>query len=265
MQKHLVWSLALGLAPLATGCHADNANTADAGIADAAPLDAPAVDALPAEAGEAGPAGFVQTISDFESGGRNGVSIPVGVLFSWFAWANLVDRFGQVEVPAAAIAELTPPRGDSRRAFHMVGGPYEDGADLFVDFHPVGGAITNQVDLGRYLGVVFWMRGTPASHVYLAIQDGSVAGTGHEFWEAELVHNMPWPSRRLLAEGRWQRHVVLFEDLERGQGSNTQPGHLDTSSIHSIHFIVGTGGASGRFDVWIDDVSLLCRAPCQDR
>jgi hypothetical protein len=38
---------------------------------------------------------------------------------------------------------------------------------------------------------------------------------------------------------------------------------LNLARINSIHFIAGTGGV--RFDLWIDDLALICRGICPPR
>jgi len=54
---------------------------------------------------------------------------------------------------------------------------------------------------------------------------------------------------------------LLFDDFRQGVVSGNSSGRtLDASAITDIHFVAGLGGES--FDLWIDDLAMLCRGLC---
>jgi hypothetical protein len=222
---------------------------------DSSPTDA----SPPRDASDASDASgaITQLLHDMEDDRLNFVS-PL-VLGSWFAMINYAD--GRAPLPLERLIEpIVPPRGSSQRACHMRAGRYEDGVDLFVDFHPIGGQPTfNHADLSAYLGLVFWARSDSSDRLVVAAADSSV-NVQEEFWKSEL-EGRPWPARLISLTTRWERYVLLFEDLRGGLNTTPiAPRPLNTAAINSFHFLSGVGGTP--VDFWIDDLALLCRGFC---
>jgi hypothetical protein len=196
-----------------------------------------------------------QILHDMEDGSINFASL-VGVLGSWFAAINYVA--GRAPLPLERLIEpVVPPRGASTLACHVKAGRYEDGVDLFVDFHPISRLPDfNHANLGAYAGIAFWARSETSDRLFVAIADDRVNGQ-EDFWKAEL-EGRPWPSRQLILTPAWERYVLLFEDVRAREPA---PGRaVNTGAINSFHFLAGVGGVA--VDFWIDDVAMLCRGPC---
>ena len=151
--------------------------------------------------------------------------------------------------PHDALPEnILPPRGDSKRARHVQGSGYVDGADLSAQLqHPTNGP----VDLSPYLGISFWAKLTgPSSQLTVALGE-SIGGS---FLRAHHA-------QRVAVSDQWQRVVLLFDDFRQGASSGSSGGPFTADSVSTIDFVVGLNGES--FDLWIDDLALLCRGVCQ--
>jgi hypothetical protein len=201
-------------------------------------------------------AGVTVVLHDMEDGSINFPSAAVGVLGSWFAAINYAA--GRAPLPLDRLIEpVVPPRGTSQKACHLKAGQYEDGVDLFVDFHPISGKPDfNHADLRAYSGLAFWARSDANNLLVVAVADGLV-DVQDEFWKAEFERN-PWPSRQLMLTRTWQRYVLLFEDFRAGLPGQGRA--VDPAAINSFHFLAGVGSMA--VDFWIDDVALLCRGAC---
>lgn len=152
-------------------------------------------------------------------------------LGNWFVCA-LPNKF----LGDAHKADIVPPRDDSHQAFRLQGSGQELGEDLWVQLqHPNGGA----VDLSAYAGIAFWARLDGAS-------DHLTVGLSPNLPSCSAGSNT---TTDITVPNTWQRFELPFEDF----GSD---GH----AVADIEFIVGAGG--GDFDLWVDDLSLLCRAEC---
>jgi hypothetical protein len=87
-------------------------------------------------------------------------------------------------------------------------------------------------------GLVFYARLQGASdRLVVAMNNGSAATQ---------------PSRAFSVSPEWERFELSFDEL-----SPTWDGYAS-----SIDFIVGEGGEP--FDLWIDDVSFVCRGECEE-
>jgi len=190
-------------------------------------------------------------IDDMDHADENFPAVPPDS--SSFFWRGGTSSLGNWFVSSpdgiggdARIDEIVPPRGDSKKACHVVGSKHDTGVDLWAQLnHPS----SRPVDLSAFAGIAFWARlGSPSGKLVVAINDHN-PGT---FFSAEASQTpWPWLARR-LADSEWERIVLLFDDFGRA---------LDTSAVVSIDFVVGSGGES--FDLWIDDLTLLCRGACQ--
>ena len=160
-------------------------------------------------------------------------SVHIG---NWF-----VSSLGGIDGDAH-IDAIIPSRGESKKACHMSGSMLERGADLWAQLdHPIG----RPVDLGAYAGIAFWARlNSPSSKLVIAIDDRIGGG----FFTAQ-ASRAPLPAQTIAVADQWEHVVLLFDDFG-----------LDPSGVVSIDFVVGDGGES--FDLWIDDLALLCRGFC---
>ena len=155
----------------------------------------------------------------------------------------------------ARIDDIVPPRGDSKKACHVTGSKLAGGVDMWAQLdHPS----SRPIDLKAYAGVAFWARlDSPSGRFIVAINDHQ-PGT---FFDGE-VGKSPWLAQRLaVSDSQWHRFVLLFDDFRQGGANANSTGHaLDASAVVGIDFVVGASGES--FDLWIDDLALLCRGTC---
>jgi hypothetical protein len=135
------------------------------------------------------------------------------------------------------------------------GSGFVSGADLSPQLrHPSNGP----VDLSPYLGISFWAKLTsPSSRLIVAL----VERTGGSFLEAEST-NSPDHAQSVVVSDQWQRVILLFDDFHQGVISGNGSGDPFTvDAVSIVDFVVGLNGES--FDLWIDDLALLCRGICQ--
>jgi hypothetical protein len=157
-------------------------------------------------------------------------------LGNWFIYAPPPNPIGK----DAPIADLVPPRGDSAQAYRVAGSDEPKGVELFAQLrHPENTAL----DLSAYYGIGFWakLEGT-SENLIVALNRGdhySLSELGGE------------PSVGLVAATDWQRYELSFAEFVN-----------DGSKIATIDFIVGQDG--GTFDLWVNDLALLCRGTCPD-
>jgi hypothetical protein len=152
----------------------------------------------------------------------------------------------------ALITNLEPRRGDSQRACHLTGTGQAGGLDLWAQLdHPR----FLPIDLRAYAGISFWARMSGAAgRVTVAIND-----TNHNsVFEAD-ARRTPLLVRTVTV-GDWQRFILLFDDFERTLATPPDKAPIDASRVFSFHFIAGRDGRP--FDLWIDDLELLCRGVC---
>ena len=221
---------------------------------DASSDDEPAPVALPATAS------LFLTIDDME--GKNDLPHPAGAAFFWalgpignWFFASAGDDRDSSPHGDAFTDNIVPPRGASVSARHVQGSGRVNGTDLYVQLkHPSNGI----VDLSPYLGISFWARLTsPTGRLVIALGDNRVFSS---ILTAESS-NYPRFAQTVSASTNWQRFILLFDDFRQGSISgngSTQP--FTAGGVSTIDFVVGINGES--FDLWIDDLSLLCRGVC---
>jgi hypothetical protein len=113
------------------------------------------------------------------------------------------------------------------------------------------------------VGIAFWARLTGGGQkLFVAVRDQATAPTQPpDDVFAGDVNGSPWFVQRLTVSSEWQRFVLLFDDFQPGAASPVKPTRaLDTSAVISIDFQTGVGGST--FDLWIDDLAVLCRGEC---
>ncbi len=137
---------------------------------------------------------------------------------------------------------IDPPRGDSLGAREIKGGDATPAANMWAQLnHPQGGAI----DLRGYAGIVFWSRLTGSGGI-LDVALDSLPGGGGAYFKSDFTQLPTW---ELHVSEQWQQFTLRFDDLP-----------APPAGIVSIDFVVS--GAAGPFDLWIDDLALVCRAAC---
>ena len=143
----------------------------------------------------------------------------------------------------AHVDVIEPARGTSKKACHLSGSNLARGADLWAQLdHPFGAP----VDLGAYAGISFWARlDSISSKLVVAMNNRP----GSEFYAASAGAS-PLPAVTMTVGSEWQHFVIPFEDLG-----------INPTSVVSVDFVAGAGGEP--FDVWIDDLALLCRGVCK--
>jgi hypothetical protein len=196
------------------------------------------------------------------AGGAAFISPVTGRIGNWFMSAAGVvptswgDAYGD---------DIVPPRGDSKRARHARGAQLADIYDVYVQLdHPSG----RPVDLSAYAGVVFWARlpftgkNMRQNDLIVGLRDRQARATYFDDARIDDADPGNWFAQRVRVGLEWQRFVLLFDDFRQGIRSPASAARrtLDTSEMISIDFIVYPDGRD--YDLWIDDVALLCRGTC---
>ena len=237
----------LGLAWAVLGCGRKPLRNGEITIVPEAgvPVVDGATDATAIEDGSA-TSGFVM-LDDMED--HPDRPVPGG-LTSAFYWQSMTARgFGNWFVSLSggstsdvARALVDPPRGDSHGAREIRGGDNAPAANMWAQLdHPLGGAI----DLRAYAGIVFWARLTGSGGI-LDVALDSLPGGGGVYFKSDFTQLPTW---EFHVSERWQQFTIRFADWPA-----FPPG------VVSIDFVVS--GSAGPFDLWIDDVALVCRAAC---
>lgn len=193
--------------------------------------------------------GLLQIVDDMDHVEKGYPTLPT--VSSAFFWPWPASRSGAVAIgnwfvsspPGiegdAHIDDIVPPRNDSKKACHVTGSGLERGTNLWAQLrHPEG----SPVDLSAYSGVAFWARlDSPSGKLVVAMDP-----RGYAFFAAQSAGS-PLPARTLSVSGQWEKFVLSFDDL----------GLTTPAAAASIDFVAGEGGES--FDLWIDDLALVCR------
>lgn len=208
-------------------------------------------DSVPTEGG-AGPIslGPETLIDDFEDSDA-GIVEHAGRSGSWYAGND-----GQgMQTPGNGLA-LVPtllqmPRGDSRRAVHTSGGPFQQWGAL------IGTALASQGDQGvpyditPYDGVRFWVRSQPF---------------GPGFTSTVRV-NLPTPNTNdgcsvcgdhfgadIPLTSQWVQHEVRFSEMDQEGWGMPQLNSHDRQNVTALQFAFPE---DVRFDLWVDDVEFF--------
>ena len=253
----MAWTVLLSVAGSQAACGSPAAIDK---VDSAAPLDAGGADAGPAPPPST--ASLFLTIDDMEersdlpglppnSGGFWWPLGDGGGLGNWFLDAARSDGApGPRDVTPDAII---PPRGDSKAARHVQSLGTPGAMDLFAQLkHPSNGA----VDLAPYLGITFWAKlVSPSGRLIVGLRDphGPPLLTT-EAMDAQFA-------REVSVTDQWARFVLLFDDFHQGVISgNGADRPFTANAVATIDFVVGRNGEA--FDLWIDDLALLCRGVC---
>jgi hypothetical protein len=163
---------------------------------------------------------------------------------SAFIWSRGIGNWfvtsSDGDIRDAGSAEIEPPREESQQAYRVTSAEPPQAVDLWVQLdHPAGRAL----DLGEYGGIAFWARmNGPSKEVLVAFSlDGRYFDPGIEPGTLN--------THSIAVSSEWEYFVLEFEPLG-----------VDNTAISSFDFVVGTDGES--FDLWIDDLALLCADTC---
>jgi hypothetical protein len=134
-------------------------------------------------------------------------------------------------------------------------GGLSSGLDLYAQLNHPSWA---PVDLSLYSGVSFWARLSSVSGRLIVGLRENIAGP---FLTAESTQS-PYFAQSIAVSDQWEHFILLFDDFRQGVVSgNTSGLPLATNAISTIDFVVGLNGEA--FDLWIDDLAVLCRGVCQ--
>jgi hypothetical protein len=227
-------------------------------------FDAPAVDSDPTPLPST--TSLLLTIDDMEvrndrptlPPGSAGFWWPLGEgggLGNWFF--DSAPDGGAMRAHGDAFADsIVPPRGDSMRARHLQGSGRAS-TDLYAQLkHPSNGL----VDLSPYLGITFWARiNAPNSRLIVALRDNQ----GGPLLAAESVD--AHFAQSIAVSEQWERFTLFFDDFHQGVASgNGSNSPFTANAVSTIDFVV-LGVNGGPFDLWIDDLALVCRGVCRVR
>lgn len=201
------------------------------------------------------------TIDDMEDGKVGVPGLPPGVAAFWWPLGPLGNWFFNATDDLTgprkdALAEnIVPPRSDSKRARRAHGSGLANGTDLFAQLrHPSNAP----VDLSPYVGLAFWARLTSASgRLIVALGQNS---------QGSLLPSKstdpPIFAQSIAVSDQWERFILLFDDFREGVIGPASSGRVPSAAaVSTIDFVVGLNGEP--FDLWIDDLALLCRGVCQ--
>lgn len=180
----------------------------------------------------------VQLIDDADHGGGGDPAVlPSPSAFIWSG--HLGNWFVTSSDGATSDAHVDAPDASADptgKAWH-VSGKQGEGVDLWAQLnHPVGGA----VDLSAYSGISFKARLLGATESLRV----AFSANGESFVSERVFPNQPF-----TATADWQTFTLPFADAG-----------IDSPAISSIDFVVEP--QRGPFELWIDDVALLCAATC---
>lgn len=147
--------------------------------------------------------------------------------------------------PAFPVA-LSPARGSSRQALHLVGGQLTATAGVDARLAPDA-----CYDASSYSGVELWAKGPGRVYVALPMVD-----TVERKWGGLCDTGCYDPHRAAVDLGRgWQHVAIKWEDLQQaGYGA---PLRFDEKRLASVQIMIDP--VDSPFDVWLDDVAFLPR------
>lgn len=195
----------------------------------------------PTSGGAAALTGFTGNEVVIDSGEpQDDVGLGAGSAFFWMYglgnWFVVTPPPNSTEMDAPII-DLVPSHGDSTRAYRASGGG-EPGVDLFAQLHHPQNTAQ---DLSAFYGIGFSARLSGADeNLVVALGNGD---------SRPLTDLGAVPNVSLVATSDWQVFEIPFAAFG-----------TDAKKVASIDFIVGQTG--GLFDLWVNDLTLLCRGSC---
>lgn len=184
----------------------------------------------------------VEVVDDVDHLGGPYPAVPAGSsaffwrkgLGNWFV--SFSDGSGGHD---ASIDQIIPSRGESSKAYHVIGPAPGVAVDLWAQLDHRQG---RGVDLSAYSGISFWARGNnPNAKLTVAF------GVDGKFFDARS--GPPWAQKGLPISKDWAQFTVMFDGLD-----------LKVNAVSSIDFI-GTSDVEP-IDLWVDDLAFLCRSGC---
>jgi len=151
-----------------------------------------------------------------------------------FIWSKGIGNWFYDKGKDAVSEDIVPPRGDSKKARHLDG---LSGTGLLCQLnHPLNAP----VDLSSYSGVTFWARlASPGGQLVVTIKGQDTAAGTEPFTQDAIVTDT------------WQAVDLPFAGFR--QATSSSP--LAANAVADFDFtIVGVGA----FDLWIDDLALVC-------
>jgi hypothetical protein len=235
---------------LAAGCGGVSSRSHGDGMSDAG---APTGGTTAGGSGTGGAAEAPQPVDlgdgDHADDGRPMVPADATGGFFWHGCGDTGWRIGNWFVTSDRLRdsfsrEIDPPRDASTQCRGVTGADFAQGVALWVQLdHPFG----HPVKLSGCSAMSFWARlESPSGQVVVALNDGSRAS-------GSLDSRATLPSRTLEVGPDWQEFVLPFESFPQGVAA-------DGPSVASIEFFVGDGGE--KFDLWVDDLALVCSGGC---
>jgi hypothetical protein len=180
----------------------------------------------------------VQLIDDVDHVSNDYPAVPPGS--SAFFWSGHLGNWFVTSTDGAttdARVDTSDVAGDSANKAYHASAEQGEGVDLWAQLnHPVGGAL----DLSAYSGISFRARLLGATGSLRV----AFSANGQSF-----VSERTFPGQAVRASADWQTVTLSFTDVG-----------LESSAVSSIDFVVGP--QRGPFDLWVDDVALLCNATC---
>ena len=191
-------------------------------------------------------------LGDGDNAGDGRPTLPAGLSTGAFFWQGCGDigwKIGNWFVTSdrqrdAFDRDIDPPRDGSTKAHGVTGADLDAGVALWVQLDHV---LSRPVKLSGCSAMSFWARlESPSGRVVVALNDGSRAS-------GLLDGQSTLPSRTLDVGADWQELTLPFESF-------SQDLPADGPSVASFEFFVGEGGE--KFDLWIDDLALVCSGGC---
>jgi hypothetical protein len=162
---------------------------------------------------------------------------PLDVHFgNWFvSWS---DESGIRDV---GISDIVPPRNESRHARELVRGDSVRDANLQVQLDHLG---DRAINLTVFAGITFWARLTGGGGKLVVALDFSGV-----YFKSQAAGTSRLSAQTIDVTNDWKQFTLPFGTF------GVEPRH-----VVSIDFIVA--GDVESFDLWIDDLALVCRDAC---
>ena len=207
--------------------------------------DKPTSGSQPPDSASAGGAGApsdmlpedkIQLVDDVDHAGQPATPAHSSAFFwrgglgNWF-----VSTSDGLATRDATTDDVIPPRGENTKAYHVAEMNAGTAVDLWAQLnHPQG----TGADLGSYSGIAFWAR-LNSSSGELTIAFGA---------DGRFADVTSAPHKVVPLSQNWTQFVVRFDELG-----------VNATAVSSIDFVVGQAAP---FELWVDDLALLCRSDC---